>query len=108
MHAALWHSFRPSALFWTCVVTAVAAATLKIRLPGVDGTFSLGFVGSLIAIQHLSFAEALAVGVVQSPWNPSQRPLPMQVLFNSANLANSTAVAYAVYRGWLLSEDRAS
>lgn len=89
-------------------MTAIAGATLKIRLPGIEGTFSLGFVGSLVAIQQLSLAECLAigsiVGVIQCAWNPVQRPLPVQILFNAANLSNSTAVAYAVYRGWLLAD----
>jgi len=111
-HAALRYSFRPGALFWACVVTAVAASTLKIRLPGVDGTFSLGFVGSLVAIQQLSFAESLAVGslvgITQCVCNPFRRPLPIQILFNAATLSNSTAIAYAVYRGWLLGDEGTS
>jgi hypothetical protein len=111
MYAALHHPFQPlrsRALFCACVVTAVAAATLKIRLPGVNGTFSLGFVGSLVAIQQLGLMESLAigsiVGIIQCVWNPVRRPLPIQILFNAANFSNSTAVAYAVYRGWLLSD----
>ena len=109
MHAALRHSLRPDASFWACAVTAVAASTLKLRLPGIEGTFSLGFVGPLVAIQQLGFAESLVVGslvgITQCLWNPFRRPLPIQILFNAANLSNSTAVAYAVYRGWLLRDE---
>jgi hypothetical protein len=82
------------------------AATLKVRLPGVEGTFSLGFVGSLVAVQQLDFTEAVVVGtlvgVVQSVWRPLRRPGVIQVAFNAANVANSTAVAFGAYRGWLL------
>ena len=104
--AGLQHSFRNGALFWACLVVGVFAATLKVRLPGVEGTFSLGFVGSLVAVQQLDFTEAVVVGtlvgVMQSLWRPLRRPLAIQVAFNAANVANSTAVAFGAYRGWLL------
>jgi hypothetical protein len=106
--AGLQHSFRNGALFWACLLVGLFAATLKVRLPGVEGTFSLGFVGSLVAIQELDFAEAVVVGtlvgVTQSLWRPSRRPLAIQVAFNAANVAISTAVAYGAYRGGLLND----
>ena len=67
----------------------------------------MGFVGSLVAIQELDFAEAVAVGtlvaVAQCLWRPERRPMAIQVAFNAANIANSTTVAYGVYRGFLSS-----
>jgi hypothetical protein len=106
--AGLQHSFRHGALFWACLVVGLFAATLKVRLPGIDGTFSLGFVGSLVAIQELDFAEAVVVGtlvgVTQCFWKPARRPLAIQVAFNAANLANSTAIAYCAYRGGVLND----
>lgn len=108
VYAALHHSFRHGALFLACLVVGVFAATLKVRLPGIDGTFSLGFVGSLVAIQELDFSEAVLVGtlvgVTQCFWKPARRPLAIQVVFNAANLANATAIAYAAYRGGLLND----
>ena len=105
--AGLQHSFRHGLLFWSCLVVAFFAATLKVRLPGIEGTFSLGFVGSLVAIQELDFAEAIAVGTLvaltQCFWKPLRRPTAIQVAFNAANIANSTTVAYGVYRGFLSS-----
>ena len=103
IYAGLQHSLRHGVLFCACLVVGLFAATLKVRLPGIDGTFSLGFVGSLVAIQELDFAEAVVVGtlvgVTQCLWRPARRPLAIQVVFNAANLANSTAVAYCAYRG---------
>jgi hypothetical protein len=106
IYAGLQHSFGHPALFWACLAMALFAATLKVRLPGVEGTFSLGFVGSLVAVQQLDFTEAVVVGtlvgVMQSLWRPLRCPLAIQVAFNAANVANSTAVAFGAYRGWLL------
>jgi hypothetical protein len=105
--AGLQHSFRHGLLFFSCLVVALFAATLKVRLPGIDGTFSLGFVGSLVAVQELDFAEAVVVGtlvaVTQCLWRPERCPTTIQVAFNAANVANSTTVAYGVYRGFLSS-----
>jgi hypothetical protein len=109
--AGLQHSFPHGALFCACLVMGLFAATLKIRLPGVDGSFSLGFVGALVAIQELSFAEAVVVGtlvgVIQCLWRPIRRPLAIQVAFNAANLANATAVAYGAYQGGALNDSYA-
>src|SRR5579864_5195242 len=108
IYAGLQHSFGHGTLFWACLAVALFAATLKVRLPGVEGTFSLGFVGSLVAIQELDFAEAVVVGtlvgVTQSLWRPIRRPLAIQVAFNAANVAISTAVAYGAYRGGLVND----
>jgi hypothetical protein len=105
--AGLQHSFRHGPLFLACLVVALFAATLKIRLPGIEGTFSLGFVGSLVAVQELDFSEAVVIGslvaVTQCLWRTQQRPTAIQIAFNAANIANSTTVAYGVYRGLLSS-----
>lgn len=110
--AGLQHSFRHDVLFWACLSVGLFAATLKIRLPGVEGTFSLGFVGSLVAIQELGFAEAVLigtlVGVTQCLWKPARRPLAIQIGFNAANVGNSTAVAYIAYRGGIGNDDGTS
>jgi hypothetical protein len=88
---------------------AVAASTLKIRLPGLTGTLSPNFVLLLVAVAQLSLSEAVLIGMasaaVQSLWKPKHWPKPEQVLFNAASLALSTALAYAVSHqvmaGWL-------
>jgi hypothetical protein len=106
LYAGLRHSFRHGVLFGTCLALAIIAAMMKVRLPRVEGTFSLGFVGALIAIQELDFTEAVVVGsmvgLTQSIWRPQQRPVAVQVAFNVANVAIATAVAYAAYRGGLI------
>ena len=90
-----WASLPRFALY---LAVAVAASALKVKLPGVTGTISIGFVPLLVAISELGFSEcvsiAVAQGVVQSLWRPKRRPNGSQVLFNSAALSLSAGLAY--------------
>ncbi len=78
------------------------AATLKIRLPGLDSSMSILFVLSLVFIADCSLPEAIilsaATGVVQSLWKPQQKPSALQVLFNGATQALSVALAFLAFR----------
>jgi hypothetical protein len=106
VYAGLQHSLPHGLFFWTCFALGILAAMMKVRMPRVEGTFSLGFVAALIGIQELGFAEAVAVGSVvgltQAVWRPQVRPSSIQVVFNVANVAIATAVAYCSYRPGLL------
>ncbi|MBI4873895.1 MAG: hypothetical protein HY822_04590 [Acidobacteria bacterium] len=88
--------------FLSYLLLAILAATLKVRLPGITGTFSLSFLFVLIGVADLGFAETVAVGcaatLAQSLWHARQRPTLVQVLFNVANLAVSIAACFAVSR----------
>jgi hypothetical protein len=99
--AAHWQSQDP-ARFVGYLATAVAASTLKVRLPRVKGTISVSFVLLLVAIAQLSFSETVVmsalVAAVQSVWRPKRRVLVLQVLFNLASLSLSAALAYVVCR----------
>jgi hypothetical protein len=84
---------------WTLyVLMAVMASQIRLRPPGVDGTFSLNFVFLLFGIAQFSLPETLIAGCLagaaQSLIGVRKRPTPVQVLFNSANLAISVAVCY--------------
>ena len=80
---------------------AAAASTLKVRLPGIEGTFSADFLFILIGIMELGLAETVIIAgccaIVQCVWNAEKRPTPIQVVFNVANLATSAAAAYKLY-----------
>lgn len=75
--------------FLVYLVLATIAATLKVRLPGMTGTFSLSFLFVLMSVADLSFPEALVLGAVstliQCAWRTEVRPTPTQILFNIAN-----------------------
>jgi diguanylate cyclase (GGDEF)-like protein/putative nucleotidyltransferase with HDIG domain len=87
--------------FMCYLILVTVAASLKVRLPGVTGTMSVVFLFLLIGILELSLAEVLlmscAGALVQSWWHAAKRPKLVQVLFNVANLATTTAVSYYVY-----------
>jgi hypothetical protein len=79
---------------------ALAASTLKVKLPGMTGTLSPNFVLLLVALAQLSLPEtvviAMSAAAVQSLWRPKHWPKPEQVLFNSAGISLSAALAFVV------------
>jgi hypothetical protein len=84
--------------FATYLLLALVAGTLKIRLPGLSGTYSLTFLFVLIGIADLTFAETVAIAcssmIVQSLWRPVERTTRAQVAFNAAASAISVAVSF--------------
>ena len=96
-----WNSESPLR-FVTLLALAVAASTLKIRLPGVQGAISPNFVLILVAVTEMSFGEAVVmatlVGAVQVLWRTLRRPTLSQVLFNPAILALGAGLAYLASR----------
>ena len=99
-----WKPDNP-AKFTCYLALAVAASTLKIRLPRVQGTITPAFVLVLVTIAQLSFAEtvvmAVLCGAMQVLWRPARRPTFAQVVFNPSSLAASAAAAYGVSHGVL-------
>jgi hypothetical protein len=81
---------------------ALVASALKIRMPGVTGTFSLNPVFIILAAAYGGLGSALPVGcaavLAQSFWRPKVRPTAVQIVFNISNVAISTGVAWLVYR----------
>src|SRR3981189_16230 len=77
---------------------AMAASTMKIRLPGLKTSISVNFVFILIGIALFSFSETVLIGLsgalMQSLWKPMQRPKAVQVFFNGACLTVCGAAAF--------------
>jgi len=88
--------------FCCYLAVALLASSLKIKLPGIDGTMSLNFLFILLGVLEMSFGETLAIGfaavLVQSCWRSSKRLEPIQILFNLSQLPVGTAAAYGIYR----------
>ena len=84
-----------------CVVLTLLASTFKVRLPGLPGTFSLGFVFILLGVADLSFAEIVVMAggsaAVQCLWRAKKQPQAIQVLFSVGNLVINTAAAYLAF-----------
>lgn len=103
---ANWSS--PDPLAWTVfLVLTVLASLAKLRLPGMDGTYSLNFLFLLYGVAHFSLPETLvavcAGAVAGSLLNTKKRPSAVQVFFNIANLAISGGACFFIARVWLAS-----
>src|SRR5271166_6982434 len=99
-----WQSNDP--LKFACyLLIAVLASTMKVRLPGIEGTMSVHFLFVLLGVLELSLPETLVIGctaaLVQSVWQTRKRLDPVKVLFNVAGMmANASALTYLSYH-WL-------
>jgi hypothetical protein len=99
--ASQWQTQDP--LRFACYLAlALAASTLKVRLPGMRGTISPNFVLLLVAIAQLGLAETLFMSalaaIVQCVWRAKRPATLTRTLFNAACLSLSAAAAYAVCR----------
>ena len=99
--ASHWHP--GDAVQLSCyLLLATAASTLKITLPGIDGTMSVNFLFILLSVMELSFAETLLIGacavLVQSLWRRSKSIQPVQFIFNLSQLTVASAATFLVYR----------
>src|SRR5947209_4596778 len=83
-----------------------AAGILKVRLPGITGTYSIVFLPVLAGIAHLGLTATLLGMIVgtlaQTLLRTQKRPSALQLLFNIANLAISIGVSTALY-DWFVS-----
>jgi diguanylate cyclase (GGDEF)-like protein/putative nucleotidyltransferase with HDIG domain len=97
---ANWHSMDP--LKFLCyLAVALLASSLKIKLPGINGTMSVNFLFILLGVLELSFGETLIIGfaavLVQSYWKSSNLK-SIHVIFNMSQLPVGTAASYLVYQ----------
>jgi len=95
-----WQSSNP-VKFLCYLMVAVLASSLKIKLPGINGTMSVNFLFILLGVLELSFGETLAIGfaavLVQCYWRPANGPKPIHVIFNLSQLPVGAAVSYGTY-----------
>ena len=96
-----WHSSDP--LKFTCyVIAALLASSLKVSLPGIEGTLSVNFLFTLLGILELSLPETLIIGLAstlaQFYWRPARTLKPIQLIFNVSQVTVSSSVAYAAYK----------
>ena len=71
---ANWQSTDP--LKFACyLAVALLASSLKIKLPGINGTMSVNFLFILLGVLEMSFGETVVIGfaavLVQSYWKSS-------------------------------------
>jgi putative nucleotidyltransferase with HDIG domain len=96
-----WHSTDP-AKFVVYLAAALLASSLKVSLPGIEGTMSMNFLLTLLCILELGLPETLLIGLlktlVQFYWRPARRLKLVQLLFNLSQVTVCSAAAYGVYR----------
>src|SRR6267143_2749591 len=103
---ALWHWQSVDLTRFVCyLLVAVLASSLKVQLPGIDGTMSVNFLFILLGVMELSLPETLLIGctatLVQSVWHARKRLDPVKVIFNVVGMmANASALTYLSYH-WL-------
>jgi putative nucleotidyltransferase with HDIG domain len=99
--ALQWYSTDP-VKFICYLIAALLASSLKVSLPGIEGTLSVNFIFTLIGILELSLPETLLIGVVstlaQFYWRPARRVKPIQLIFNVSQVTVSTGAAYGAYQ----------
>jgi len=96
-----WHSSDP--LKFVCYLTAaLLASSLKVSLPGVEGTMTVNFLFTLLGILELSLPETLLIGLAatlgQFYWKPARQLKLVQLVFNLSQVTVASAVAYGAYR----------
>ena len=85
IHSAVLWAGQPL-LVTAYIIVAVLASMLKVRLPGIPGTFSANCLVTVLAIAQLNLPDLVFVSVacalVQSWWRTKNPPLAVQVAFN--------------------------
>jgi diguanylate cyclase (GGDEF)-like protein/putative nucleotidyltransferase with HDIG domain len=101
--SALWHWQSADLARFACyLAVAVLASSLKVQLPGIDGTMSVNFLFILLGTMELSLPETMVIGctatLVQSVWQTRNRLDPVKVLFNVFGMmVNASALCYVSY-----------
>ncbi len=95
-----WQSNDP--LKFICyLVAALLASSLKVTLPGIEGTLSVNFLFTLLGILELGWPETLLIvlasTVGQAYLRRKHQVKLVQFLFNWSQLTVSSTVAYGAY-----------
>jgi len=100
--AFLHWQFTDPAKFVCYLAVALLASSLKVSLPGIEGTMSMNFLLTLLCIMELGLAETLLIGLVktlaQFYWKPARRLKLVQLLFNLSQVTVCGAAAYVAYQ----------
>jgi|SRR5450631_169533 len=96
-----WQSSDPTK-FACYLIAALLASSLKVSLPGIEGTLSVNFLFTLLGILELSLPETLVIGLAstlaQFYWKPARRVKLVQLVFNLSQVTVSSSVAYGAYK----------
>ena len=100
---ALWHwQSVDLSRFFCYLLVAVLASSLKIQLPGIDGTMSVNFLFILLGVLELNLPETLVLGctatLAQCLLGTRQKLVPIKIVFNVFGMmANAIVLSYFAY-----------
>src|SRR5579872_6104372 len=101
LEMAHWQTSDP-VKFASYLIAALLASSLKVVLPGIEGTLSVNFLFTLLGILELSLPETLVIGLAstlgQFYWRPARQLKLVQLVFNVSQVTVSSAVAYGAYK----------
>ncbi|MFI5101858.1 MAG: diguanylate cyclase domain-containing protein [Terriglobales bacterium] len=102
---ALWHWQNVDLTRFVCyLLVAVLASSLKIQLPGIDGTMSVNFLFILLSVLELNLPETMVLGctatLAQCLFGSRQKLVPIKIAFNVFGMmANAIVLSYLAYHG---------
>src|SRR5271155_5440104 len=84
---ALWHWQSVDLPRFACyLLIAVLASSLKIRLPGINGTMSVNFLFILLSVLELNLPETMVLGctatLAQCLFGTRLKRDPIKIVFN--------------------------
>src|SRR6266478_3414428 len=86
----LWRSDHPW-LYMGFVTAALLTSAMKVSLPGIKGTISVGYIFVLFSVTRFSLPEttilAVAACLAQCLWKPRQRVKIVETSFTAATIA---------------------
>ncbi len=98
----LWRSDHPW-LYMGFVTAALLTSAMKVSLPGIKGTISVGYIFVLFSITRFSLPEttvlAVAACLAQCLWKPKQHIKIIEISFTAATVAVAVYLSYELYHG---------
>src|SRR5882762_8378492 len=86
------------------LMAAVLTSAMKVSLPGIKGTISVGYIFVLFSITRFSLSEttilAVAACLAQCLWRPKQRVKIVETSFTAATIAGAVYLSYQIYHGF--------
>ncbi len=92
-------NFSGQSRYFSYLLLAGLASTMKIKLPKIRGTMSISFLFILIGVVQLTAVETITlacVAPIQLLWNVKKRPTLVQVLFNISAMVTSIVLAFSI------------
>ena len=99
----LWRSDHPW-LYAGFLTAALLTSAMKVSLPGIKGTISVGYIFVLFSLTRFSLPEttvlAVAACLAQCLWKPKQKVKIIEISFTVATIAGAVYLSYELYHGF--------